>query len=71
MGWASGSCVAEEVWEVIKKYIPKSKQKAVAANLIEVFESHDCDTMSETSFWEMAYKPVRDENGDIERWVKR
>ena len=47
MGWASGSELAEEIWDIVKKYIPKNKKKKVAKQLVEAFEDRDCDTMCE------------------------
>lgn len=67
MGWASGSGIAESVWDAVKKFIPKDKQREVASHLIDIFESEDCDTMQETSMWELVYK--YDEK--TEEWVKR
>jgi hypothetical protein len=47
MGWASGSELAEEVWELVREYIPKRKREQVAKDLVNIFEDHDCDTMEE------------------------
>lgn len=47
MGWASGSMLAENLWEEIKKYLPKKHYKVVARKIIEEMESHDCDTIDE------------------------
>lgn len=67
MGWASGSGIAEDVWEAVKKYIPKEDLKKVAGRLIDIFEAEDCDTMQETSFYELVWK--YDEK--TEEWIKR
>lgn len=56
MGWNSGSGIAESVWNVIKTHIPKPDHREVAEELINIFESEDCDTMSETTLWEIVYK---------------
>jgi hypothetical protein len=56
MGWASGSGLAEEVWNAVKEFIPKKKKAAVAREIIGSFESMDCDTMQEcTEMWNAAY----------------
>jgi len=47
MGWASGSAIAETVWDAVRKHIPKDKRQKVAREIVEVFESEDCDTMDE------------------------
>lgn len=47
MGWASGSAIAESVWDSVRKYIPKAKRQKVAREIVDVFESEDCDTMYE------------------------
>lgn len=67
MGWASGSSIAESVWNAVKKYIPKPDQKQVAQSMIDIFESEDCDTMQETSLWEIVYKrcPTCDGSGTV------
>jgi len=48
MGWAGGSIIAEEVWLVVSKHIPKGSQRAlVAREIIDIFENADCDTINE------------------------
>lgn len=47
MGWASGSQLAEEIWEVVGKHIPSKNKKQVAKKLIDLFEDSDCDTIDE------------------------
>ncbi len=47
MGWGSGSYLAEAVWNLIKKEIPKEKRKKIASKLIDLFEDEDCDTLQE------------------------
>lgn len=56
MGWASGSGIAQNVWDEVKKYIPKDKQKTVAKSIIDIFEQEDCDTMQETTLWDLVFK---------------
>jgi len=47
MGWASGSEIAEDVYDLIRKYVPTKERKRVAGKIIDIFEHHDCDTMYE------------------------
>ena len=47
MGWASGACLAEEVWSLFRKYIPEEKRTVVAKQLIEAFRDEDWDTVDE------------------------
>lgn len=47
MGWASGSEIADDIWLLVRKYIPKKDRKKVAKKVIDIFESKDCDTMEE------------------------
>jgi hypothetical protein len=47
MGWASGSELAEDIWTLVRKYIPKRVRKRVARKLIDLFENRDCDTIDE------------------------
>lgn len=56
MGWASGSSIADSVWDAIKKYIPKDKKLEVAKDIVEIFENQDCDTMHETQLWDIVKK---------------
>ena len=66
MGWASGSSLADDIWEVVKFHIPANKRKKVAKELIKMFEDRDCDTMQETALWRITHKncPVCNHNGD-------
>ena len=48
MGWCSGSAeLAQNVWELVREFIPAAERKRVAKNFIECFEDFDCDTMQE------------------------
>lgn len=47
MGWASGSELAEEVWEAARPHISKKNRQKVANAIIDAFEDRDCDTMDE------------------------
>ncbi len=45
MGWASGSILAEEIWDLFYEFVPKRRRQDVARELVELFEGHDCDTL--------------------------
>lgn len=47
MGWASGSQLAGEVWDIVRPYIQTEHKRTVAQELIKAFEDHDCDTLDE------------------------
>jgi len=47
MGWASGSELAESVWELFRKYVPEEERPRIAKQLIEAFRDHDWDTVDE------------------------
>jgi hypothetical protein len=47
MGWSSGAELAEEVWGIVRGYVPKAKRKGIAIQIIDAFEDHDCDTMND------------------------
>ena len=62
MGWASGSVIADEVWELVRPYLKTENQRReVAKGFVEIFEDYDCDTMEETCFYEIAYPEGREE----------
>jgi len=48
MGWASGSELAEQVWDAVRGFIPKGEPRVQAArDIIDLFEAQDCDTIDE------------------------
>ena len=47
MGWASGSELAEDVWDVVRPFIPMEERKKVARSIVQAFENRDCDTLDE------------------------
>jgi hypothetical protein len=50
MGWSNGSELAAEIWSAVREYIPEGNTRAlVARNLIDAFESYDCDTIDEAT----------------------
>lgn len=47
MGWASGSSLAESLWNRVRKYIPEKDREEVANLFVSEFRSFDCDTLDE------------------------
>jgi hypothetical protein len=45
MGWASGSRVATELWDVVRSSIDPGERIVVARRFIAVFEKYDADTV--------------------------
>lgn len=43
MGWASGSGLAEDVWDIVRPYVPKGDRTEVALKIFRLFESRDAD----------------------------
>lgn len=52
MGWAAGSEIAEEVWGIVREYIPAHKRRIIAKDIIEIFEDEDADAWDGTSLIE-------------------
>jgi putative lipoic acid-binding regulatory protein len=55
MGWASGSELADDVWKVVKKYIPKDKKKEVAIKIVDLFQDYDADAWENDGIAKVAY----------------
>lgn len=47
MGWASGSELAENIWDEVRNFIPENKRERVAKKIWAFFEDFDCDTLEE------------------------
>ena len=48
MGWASGSSLLDEVAKIVMPHVLDDESKRrVAGELIDAFESEDCDTINE------------------------
>lgn len=59
MGWARGSDLAGDAWDLVRDYIPKDKLKDVANDFIELFEMMDCDTIQEAELlWSDADREI-------------
>lgn len=43
MGWASGSYLAQELWDATRKYVPVKDHKKLAKKFFELFNQHDAD----------------------------
>ncbi len=49
MGWSGGSEMAEDIWNMFRKYVPEKSRKRCAKKLVDIFETQDCDTMDEAA----------------------
>lgn len=47
MGWAGGARLAEEVWDIVRGFIPEEKRTDAAIRIIEAFRGEDWDTVDE------------------------
>jgi hypothetical protein len=47
MGWSSGSMLANDLWLALRKYIAPDKREMIARRVVDLFETYDCDTLSE------------------------
>lgn len=47
MGWASGSQLADEVWGIVREFVPHHKRRTIAREIIDVFENEDADAWDE------------------------
>ena len=55
MGWCSGSEIAEDVWTVVRRFIPTGSRQQVARKIVDIFENNDADTMEEAEqLWQDA-----------------
>ena len=46
MGWAAGSVIANDVWQIVRNYIPEHERKDVAEKIIRIFKDEDADDWS-------------------------
>ena len=47
MGWCTGSYIANDVWNLVRDYIPESERKVKAEAIIELFSNYDADCWEE------------------------
>jgi hypothetical protein len=48
MGWASGSQLAQDIWDVVRPYVPAGRRRMIVArSVIDRFQELDCDTIPE------------------------
>lgn len=66
MGWASGSRLAGEIWDLVKDEIPESDRRSIALGIIKAFEDMDCDTIDECEELCRAARPVRFASGHLD-----
>lgn len=50
MGWASGSELAQQIWNDMKSHLTEKQKKTLKNSLIKHFEDMDCDTMDEVDW---------------------
>ena len=43
MGWCSGSYIADEVYNLIREYIPKRKRKCISKEIYDIYCEYDAD----------------------------
>ena len=71
MGWASGSELAEKVWELLESMIDYNIAKPhVALKLVEIFEDYNADSMYECDFVRK-YLIFNDDKGEYGEWEIR
>lgn len=47
MGWAAGSEILAETWNIVKDHLSPQHKFKVVKELISLFEEYDCDTVYE------------------------
>lgn len=47
MGWCGGASIAEEVWLLVREFVPTKDRKNIAQEIINIFRDRDADTMDE------------------------
>ena len=66
MGWASGSELVSRVIRVLTEHVGDDDlREAIYADLIPIFEDHDCDTLdeclNEDEAFDKAYRTIYDD----------
>lgn len=54
MGQCFGNYIAEDVWDSVRKFVPRDKREKLALKIINIFNEHDADN------WENNMHIVRD-----------
>lgn len=49
MGWSSGSTLGEEIYCLVRKYIPVKKRKLIASKIYDLLCDQDADDWEGTS----------------------
>lgn len=49
MGWSSGSGLAEEVYDMVREFIPEERRPEVAGRIYDLFSNMDADDWDPTS----------------------
>jgi hypothetical protein len=56
MGWSSGSQLADDVYELVSKYIPEEDKKKVAKKMYDLFCNHDADDWCDSQLKKDAFQ---------------
>ena len=43
MGWSGGTGLAEDVWDLVRKYIPEEERQKIAKKIYDMFCDMDAD----------------------------
>lgn len=50
MGWTTGSQLAQDLWNDLKKQLDLNQQVRAKKLIIKHFENYDCDTLDEVEW---------------------
>ena len=64
MGWCEGSYIANDIWKLVKDFVPENQRQQIARAIVDRFEDEDADC------WDYDMNIVVD--GDMRSvWAKR
>jgi hypothetical protein len=63
MGWCSGTVIGENIYNLIRNYIPPDKRKRISKRIINILNEHDADA------WELEDQLMID-SGETEEIMK-
>lgn len=66
MGWAAGSELAQELYIVVRKYLPEDARKDVATQFYNTFGDYDADDWDGTSQLEIDAEINQEDEEDEE-----
>jgi 16S rRNA C1402 N4-methylase RsmH len=55
MGWCTGSYMANDIWAIVKKYIPEKDKKKIAKKIVDIFRNEDADDWDKNGIASVAY----------------